>query len=278
MRFSLSVFSKFVSNSKVGFRSTVNYHRTPITAIKNARCFSSTNDIDFKKLIVKKTTSPKTKSPYEKLVFGHEFTDHLLEIDWVKEFGWQAPVIRPYGPFSIEPSASVLHYALEAFEDANESSKILLFRPDQNVKRLLASCDRLAFPRFNGDQFLKCLYALLRMDQSWIPRKDGYSLYIRPTIISTHPFVGVAPSQQVKLYVILSPVGPYYPEGFKPISLYCTEDYVRAWPKGTGGNKLGCNYAPTIAAQLQAAKKGYSQIMWLFGDDDYVTEVGKFFL
>jgi len=147
-------------------------------------------------------------------------------------------------------------------------------RPEKNVARLLSSCDRLAFPQFNGNEFLKCMYALLRLDQSWIPRKDGYSWYIRPAIISTHPFVGVAPSNQVKLFVILSPVGPYYREGFKAVSLYCTEDYIRAWPKGTGGNKLGCNYCPTIVPQLEAAKKGYSQVMWLFGEEDYVTEVG----
>jgi len=241
---------------------------------------TSTSDIDFKKLVVRKTTAPKAKSPYDKLLFGREFTDHMLEIDWIKDKGWQAPLIRPYGPFLIEPSASVLHYALEAFEglkayvDTNDKNKIRLFRPDQNMKRLLNSCDRLAFPRFNSDEFLKCLYSLLRLDKDWIPRQADYSLYLRPTIISTHPYVGVAPSEQVKLYVIMSPVGPYYPEGFKPVSLYCTEDYVRAWPKGTGGSKLGCNYCPTIVPQLQAANKGYSQVMWLFGEEDYVTEVG----
>ncbi|ETO36257.1 branched-chain amino acid aminotransferase [Reticulomyxa filosa] len=244
----------------------------------NKRLFSLTSkplkssvDIDSKKLIIQKTTSPKKKTAYEQLIFGHEFTDHMLEIDWDQVNGWHEPIIRPYGPLSLEPSASVLHYAIEAFEglkayvDATDPTKIRLFRPDQNVNRLLNSCTRLALPSFNGDEFLKCLYTLLHLDRSWVPSKDNYSLYIRPNIISTHPFIGIAPSQAAKLYVILSPVGPHYREGFKPVSLYCTQDYVRAWPKGTGSNKLGLNYAPTIVPQLQAAEKGYSQVMWLFG-------------
>jgi len=121
---------------------------------------------------------------------------------------------------------------------------------------------------------LKCIIALLRVDKDWIPRGVGYSLYIRPTTISTHAMVGVAPALSSKLFVICSPVGPYYPEGWKPVKLLADPTYTRAWPGGTGGSKLGSNYALGILPQAEAAKKGYSQILWVFGDDLQVTEVG----
>ena len=141
-----------------------------------------------------------------------------------------------------------------------------------NMARLNTSAARLNFPAVDGVQFLECMKRLLAIDKSWIPRADGYSLYLRPTYIATHPFLGVSASQKVKLFTILSPVGPYYPEGFAPVKLFADNKFVRAWPGGTGDTKLGPNYAGTILPQSLAAKKGYSQVMWLFGDE--VTEVG----
>jgi len=229
---------------------------------------------------LKKTKNPKTKLPNEKLLFGKSFTDHMLVIDWDNQSGWTKPQIIPYQPFMIDPSASVLHYALEAFEGLkaykDSNNKIRLFRPQKNVDRLLKSCAALYFPLFDGKNFLNCLYDLIRLDESWIPKENGYSLYIRPTIISTTPFIGVAPATHVKLYVILSPVGPYYSTGFKAIKLLATNQYVRAWPKGSGDKKIGSNYGPVIRAQMEATKTGYSQILWLFekNHENYVTEVG----
>jgi len=134
------------------------------------------------------------------------------------------------------------------------------------------------FPTFDIQEFLQLTHELIKVDRDWIPKKEGYSLYIRPTIISTHPFIGVSASTEVKLYCILSPVGPYYPEGFKPVSLLATSEHVRAWPGGVGNKKLGSNYGPTIRPQQIAAQKGYSQIMWLFPDNKtgqhFVSEVG----
>ena len=165
---------------------------------------------------------------------------------------------------------------MKAYIDDND--RIRLFRPEMNMQRLNSSCESLFFPSFDGDEFLQCMFELLKVDRSWIPNQYGYSLYLRPTIISTYPFIGVAASQNVKLYCICSPVGPYYPEGFKPVSLLASDKYVRAWPGGVGNKKLGSNYGPTIKPQHEAAKLGYSQIMWLFPDnktgEDFVSEVG----
>eukprot|EP00944_MAST-04C_sp_MAST-4C-sp1_P006430 g6430.t1 len=143
-----------------------------------------------------------------------------------------------------------------------------------NMKRMNASSARMNLPEFDGPQFLECIKELVRLDSDCIPEGEGYSLYLRPTAISTHPFLGVTGAKQSKLYVILSPVGPYYPEGFKPVTLYADNVNVRAWPGGVGFTKCGGNYAATIKPQMEAAQKGFSQVLWLFGEDDELTEVG----
>jgi branched-chain amino acid aminotransferase len=151
-----------------------------------------------------------------------------------------------------------------------------MFRPDCNMERMNTSMERLALPNFDGDGLVECMKELLKIDKDWIPQGEGYSLYIRPTGISTHPCVGVARAASAKIYVILSPVGPYYPEGFAPVKLLAGDEYVRAWPGGTGDTKIGGNYGPTILPQSEAAAKGFQQLMWLFadGDEHLVTEVG----
>lgn len=111
-------------------------------------------------------------------------------------------------------------------------------------------------------------------DQDWIPTDEGYSLYIRPTVIATHPYLGLAAPDEILLYVITCPVGPYYTSGFAPIRLTADTQYVRAWPGGTGAAKVGGNYAPTMKPQNDAVKRGYSQVLWLFGDEGEITEVG----
>lgn len=263
------------------------------TAMASSLCrrtFCSTppqrlNPIEPSELSVTLTTSPKPKLPNDKLMFGKAFSDHMLDIDWDNTYGWHAPRIQPYGSFQADPAWSVFHYALEAFEGmkayVDQDEQIRLFRPLQNMRRLNRSCEALYFPTFDEDAMMQCLIELLRIEKDWIPREYGYSLYIRPTIISTHPYVGVAPAEQVKLYVILSPVGPYYATGFSAVKLLADTEHIRAWPKGVGNMKLGSNYGPTIRAQREAAAKGYAQVLWLFGDEHNVTEVGtmnQFFL
>lgn len=229
-------------------------------------------------LDVTRTSTPKTKLPNEELTFGASFTDHMLEIDWDVDSGWKAPKIIPYGPLQIDPAATSLHYALQCFEGmkayVDDNDSIRLFRPDKNMIRMNNSMKRLFLPEFDEDAFLECIKELIKVEKDWIPRGEGYSLYVRPTGIATHPYLGVGAATQAKLYVILAPVGPYYPTGFAPVSLLAGDEYVRAWPGGTGDSKVGGNYGPTILPQMEAAKRGYSQVLWLFGEEHFITEVG----
>lgn len=216
----------------------------------------------------------------DKLLFGHLFTDHMFRCDWDDEQGWTRPLISKLHNLDLHPAAKVLHYAVEAFEGAKayrgHDNVIRFFRLDENIKRLLNSASRLSLPGFNGSELMKCIHQLVELDQDWIPKKDGSnaSLYIRPTIMGVEPSLGVAGSKKALLYVILSPVGPYFKTGFKPVSLYADPNVVRAWPGGAGSTKLGSNYAPTIWAQREAEKLGLQQVLWLFGDDMKITEVG----
>ena len=126
------------------------------------------------------------------------------------------------------------------------------------------------------NELLTCIQKLVQLDKNWIPEGEGYSLYIRPTVISTHPYLGVAPTKRMLLYVITCPVGPYYSsKNFNPVRLTCDTKDVRAWPGGTGCSKIGGNYGPTIKASTEAAKNGFDQVLWLFGEDDEITEVGS---
>lgn len=235
-------------------------------------------DIDVSKLEIMKTTQHKTMPPLSNLKFGQHFTDHMLTIPWSLQSGWGTPRIKPYGPLELDPSCSVLHYAQTIFEGLkaykNSSGRVTLFRPDLNMKRMNTSAARIALPTFDGAAFLELIKELVRLDKNWIPTEPGYSLYIRPTMIGTQKAVRVTPPDEALLFVILSPVGPYYPAGFKPVSLYGTTEYIRAAPGGTGAYKLGVNYAPGILPQKEAAKKGYDQNLWLYGPEHYLTEVG----
>ena len=183
-------------------------------------------------------------------------TDHILEIDWNEKTGWAKPKISAYKPFQIDPANSTLHYALECFEGMKayphvNGKDINLFRAKDNMKRMNNSFEKLAFPNFDIDEAIKSIIELVKLDKEWIPRKYNHSLYIRPTGIAMENTLGVKPTSDVKFFAIISPVGPYYPQGFKPVSVYCALDAVRAWPNGNGDKKLGANYGPTIQPALK---------------------------
>ncbi|KAI0706074.1 branched-chain amino acid aminotransferase II [Cytidiella melzeri] len=240
--------------------------------------FTSLPSIEPSRLVVTRSQILKPTPAASSLVFGHTFTDHMLTIPWSAGGGWGAPEIKPYGPLVLDPSATVFHYAqglfegLKAYRDAN--GKITLFRPDMNMKRMNSSAQRIALPTFEGEAVIELIKQLIRIDKHWIPDKEGYSLYIRPTMIGTQAALGIAPPSEALLFVICSPVGPYYPQGFKPVALYGTTEYSRAAPGGIGAFKLGANYAPGVMIQKEAALKGYVQNLWLHGPEHYVTEVG----
>jgi branched-chain amino acid aminotransferase len=217
----------------------------------------------------------------EKLQFGTTLSDHMLMIEWEKDHQWSAPRIVPYQNLHISPAASSLQYGLQCFEGMKAyksltDDSLRMFRPDKNMQRLANSMDRLHMPGadFDHDELLRCIAELVKVDAKWIPYGEGYSLYLRPTVIATHKALGLAAPDSILLYVITSPVGPYYKTGFQPIRLMTSTDYVRAWPGGTGNAKVGGNYAPTMKPQFLAAAQGCSQILWLFGENEEITEVG----
>ncbi|KAH6577224.1 hypothetical protein BASA60_004159 [Batrachochytrium salamandrivorans] len=231
-----------------------------------------------KNLKVQLTKTPKTMVPHNQLVFGQTFSDHMLTVEWNSTKGWAEPKIQAYGKISLEPSATVFHYAVECFEGMkaykDKQGKLRLFRPDMNVNRFYKSCKRLTLPTFDHDELLQLIKEFVKIESNWIPSERGYSLYLRPTAIATQESLGVGPSNRSLLFLIASPVGPYYKTGFSAVSLYASKDHVRAWPGGTGDAKVGANYAPGIRPQIEVAKQGYQQILWLFGPNDNVTEVG----
>ncbi|RDW66220.1 putative branched-chain-amino-acid transaminase [Coleophoma cylindrospora] len=235
-------------------------------------------ELDASKLTVTKTTTPRELVPPSELVFGRTFTDHMLSIEWTASEGWHAPRITPYQNLSLDPASCVFHYAFECFEGmkAYKDSKgqVRLFRPDKNMERMNKSTSRIALPTFDRASMIDLLSKFAALEERFIPSAKGYSLYLRPTMIGTQRTLGVGPPGSALLYVIASPVGPYYPTGFKAVSLEATDYAVRAWPGGVGDKKLGANYAPCIVPQMEAAKRGFHQNLWLFGEEEYVTEVG----
>uniref|UniRef100_A0A670XSR0 Branched-chain-amino-acid aminotransferase n=1 Tax=Pseudonaja textilis TaxID=8673 RepID=A0A670XSR0_PSETE len=153
--------------------------------------------------------------------------------------------------------------------------KIRLFRPRLNMDRMLRSAARATLPGFDKEELLQCIQKLVEVEKEWVPYSTSASLYIRPTLIGTEPSLGVKKPSRAILYVILSPVGPYFTSGtFNPVSLWADPKYVRAWKGGTGDCKLGGNYGSSIYAQREAMELGCQQVLWLYGDDHQITEVG----
>lgn len=244
------------------------------------RCLSSLPDIKSSDIKLTKSTKPKPKpTNIGAIEFGREFTDHMLSVRWTEKGGWEAPEIKPYGNLSIDPAAKVLHYAVEGFEGMKAyravDGSIRLFRPMENIKRLQRTSERLCLPGFNGEEFLKCLMELIKVEKDWVPADENCSLYIRPVVMGTTPTLGVNLSDESLLYCILSPVGPYFKTGsFQPVTLMANPKFVRSWHGGTGDSKAGGNYAPTLLAQADAAKKNCEQVLWLYGEEQQLTEVG----
>uniref|UniRef100_A0A6J0TJD2 Branched-chain-amino-acid aminotransferase n=2 Tax=Pogona vitticeps TaxID=103695 RepID=A0A6J0TJD2_9SAUR len=230
-------------------------------------------------LQVELTKDLKSKPDPANLVFGKTFTDHMLTVEWSKEKGWGKPHIKPFQNLSLHPATSALHYSVQLFEGMKAfrgpDKRIRLFRPMLNMERMLRSALRSCLPSFSQAELLECIRQFIHVEQDWVPHSDSASLYIRPTFIGTEPSLGVAISNHALLYVILCPVGPYFATGsFSPVSLLADPCFIRAWIGGVGDYKLGGNYGPTIYVQNAAAKEGCQQVLWLYGEDHQITEVG----
>ena len=229
---------------------------------------------------ITRTTEPKAKpAAGQKLGFGKIFTDHMFVMNYTEGKGWHDPRIEPFHNISLSPAAMVYHYGQEMFEGLKaykgENGEVFLFRPDMNAKRTNATNDRLVIPQIPVEDFVQAVSAVVDVDRDWIPTEPGTSLYIRPFIIATDEFLGVAPSKTYLFMVILSPSGAYYESGLAPVGIWIEDEYVRAVRGGMGFAKTGGNYAASLIAQQKAHDAGYSQVLWLDGvERKYIEEVG----
>jgi len=230
-------------------------------------------------ILITKTTTPKPKPDMNNLGFGQYFSDHMFTMDYI-DGKWQNAQIVPYQNISMDPATMALHYGQLIFEGMKayktDDGSIYLFRPRKNFERVNVSNERLAMPPIDEDFCLEALCELIKVDADWIPDKLGTSLYIRPFMFATDPFLGVRPSQTYKFMIILSPVGAYYSEGLNPVKIYAEDEFVRAIRGGVGFTKTAGNYAASLKAQNEAHDKGYSQVLWLDGiERKYIEEVGS---
>lgn len=221
----------------------------------------------------------KEKPDQNALGFGVYFTDHILTMTYNRKSGWSSPTVQGYRNFSLDPAAMVLHYGQAIFEGLKayrgKDDNIYLFRPEDNLRRMNNSAVRMCMPELPIDDVMKGLQTLLDVDTDWVPGSTGATLYIRPTMIATEAGLGVRPANEYLFFVIMSPVGAYYPEGFNPVKIYVTEEYVRAAPGGVGHVKTAGNYAASIMAALEAQEKGYTQVLWLDAvERKYIEEIG----
>jgi len=225
------------------------------------------------------TNHPKVKPASDHLGFGQVFSDHMFMMDYTEGKGWHDPRIVPYGSIPYDPSLMVFHYGQTIFEGLKayrtKDNRIVLFRPDENMKRLNQSCERLCIPKVDEEFALKALKKLVEVDKDWVPDAPGTSLYIRPFIFATDPYLGVLPSNTYHFIIITGPVGAYYKEGLNPVKIYVESKYVRAVAGGIGAAKTAGNYAASLKAQQEAKELGYTQVLWLDGvERKYVEEVG----
>lgn len=198
--------------------------------------------------------------------FGKVFTDHMVVIPF-RNGAWQQGELKAYGPLALDPAASVLHYGQAIFEGFKayhqQDGGLATFRPEANGERFNTSAKRLAMPELPVELFVKASDELIRMERNWVPKTMGESLYLRPLMIATEAALGVRPSGEYLFVLFASPSGAYFPKGVKPVTVWISEDYVRAAPGGTGFAKCAGNYAASLVAQAQAQEKGCDQVVWL---------------
>jgi branched-chain amino acid aminotransferase len=230
-------------------------------------------------LKITKTEKPKQLPDESKLGFGELFTDHMFNMDYDPEQGWHNARIEPYAPIMMDPATMVLHYGQTIFEGLKayrtSTENIQLFRPERNMSRLNDSAKLVCIPEADEAFLLHALKKLIAIDKAWVPGAPETSLYIRPTVVAMDQHLGVRPSNTYRLFIILSPVGAYYPEGFNPVKIWVTDQYVRAVCGGTGEAKTAANYAASLYGAEVAKKAGYTQVLWLDAiKKRYVEEVG----
>ena len=223
--------------------------------------------------------NPSVKPADNALGFGRIFTDHMFIMDYDRDNGWHDARIVPFGPISLHPASTVLHYGSEIFEGLKAYRRadggVQLFRPTENIKRLNNSAERLCLPQIPEDTALEVLTTFVKHEADWTPHSEGTSLYIRPFMFGNDENLGVHAVHAAKFVIICSPVGSYYKEGINPVKIMIEDTDVRAVRGGTGYAKCGGNYAASNRAGEKAEEQGYSQVLWLDGvERKYIEEVG----
>ncbi|MDR2697979.1 MAG: branched-chain amino acid aminotransferase [Holophagales bacterium] len=211
--------------------------------------------------------------------FGRFFTENMVVIPYKEGEGWGRGILKPYSPIPIDPAGSVLHYGQAIFEGfkayLQPDGSIKAFRPEANANRFNVSAKRLAMPMLPVELFIEASELLINQDRVWVPATIGESLYMRPFMIATEAALGVRPSNDYLFVLIASPAGAYFPQGVKPVTVWISEDYVRAAPGGTGFAKCAGNYAASLAAQQQAKSEGCDQVVWIDAiHRKYIEEMG----
>ncbi len=232
---------------------------------------------------LKPSQNPLPKAQRDEILanpgFGKYFTDHMVTADWTEEAGWHNAQLVPYGPLSFDPATNFMHYGQAIFEGLkayrHDDGSIKTFRPVANAERFQRSARRLAMAELPIELFLASVNALVEQDREWVPGGDDQSLYLRPFMISTEVGLGVRPANAYKYLLIASPAGAYFPQGVKPVSVWISDDYVRAAPGGTGEAKCAGNYAASLIAQAEAASHGCEQVVWLDAvERNWIEEMG----
>lgn len=230
-------------------------------------------------ITITKTTTPAMMPPEEKLGFGKVFTDHMFMMDYTEGKGWYNARIVPFAPISLHPASTVLHYGAEIFEGLKAYRRadggVQLFRPMENIRRMNNSAERMSLPLLDEQDALEILTTFVRLEEKWVPKSFGTSLYLRPFMFGNDESLGVHAVKNATFMLIASPSGSYYAEGINPVKIMIESEDVRTVRGGTGYAKCGGNYAASTRAGERAAKKGYSQVLWLDGvERKYIEEVG----
>ena len=226
-----------------------------------------------------KTQTPKQKPDENKLGFGKHFTDHMFVMDYSPDQGWHDAKIIPFGPLTLHPASTVFHYGAEIFEGLKAYRRadggVQLFRPMENIRRMNNSAERMSLPLLDEQDALEILTKFVQLEERFVPKSFGTSLYLRPFMFGNDESLGVHAVKRATFMLIASPSGSYYAEGINPVKIMIESEDVRTVRGGTGYAKCGGNYAASTRAGERASKKGYSQVLWLDGvERKYIEEVG----
>ena len=212
---------------------------------------------------------------WDNLPFGKLFSDHMFTMDFENGI-WSKPTIMPYGNISLSPANSAIHYGQSCFEGmkAHRDNKgdVVLFRPYENARRFNSSNKRMCIPEINEEVFVNSILELISIDKKWVPQNLDHSLYIRPFIFATDPYIGIKPSDSYKFMIFTCPVGSYYTE---PVSVKVETKYSRAVQGGTGFSKAAGNYAAALYPAMLAANEGFRQLIWTDAKEHkFIEEAG----